>query len=95
MFCPEESFFLEPILGPFSQPILDRILEKENPGGGADQWKTRDGIDWEPVFIDGLGNPRNTGIRRMLSVGDLLYVTTANGYTGDPMGGCEIWVGRE
>jgi hypothetical protein len=89
------DLLIKPIAGPISEQIFDQIFKKDPPGGGADLWKTKDGIHWEPVFIDGFGNRLNVGIRRMLSVDDLLYVTTANGNTGDPWGGCEVWVGHE
>jgi hypothetical protein len=89
------DLLIKPIAGPISEQIFNQIFKKESPGGGADLWKTKDGIHWEPVFINGFGNRSNVGIRRMLSVGDLLYVTTANGNTGDPEGGCEVWVGQE
>lgn len=63
--------------------------------GGADLWKTRDGTYWEPVTVSGFGNPYNTGIRRMISAANGLYVSTANGMTGDPRGGCEVLLGHK
>ena len=30
---------------------------------GFDLWKTRDGINWAPVSLNGLGNPHNYGVR--------------------------------
>jgi hypothetical protein len=89
------DLLIKPIAGPVSEQIFDQIFKKDPPSGGADLWKTKDGIHWEPVFTDGFGNRLNVGIRRMLSVGDLLYVTTANGNTGEPGGGCEVWVGHK
>ena len=63
--------------------------------GGADLWKTKDGITWEPVTMSGFGNSRNYGIRRVVpvtidKVEEILYVGTANPSTGDPQGGCEV-----
>jgi hypothetical protein len=58
--------------------------------GGADLWKTPDGIDWTPVTINGFDNRNNYGFRRVLSAGDYLVLGTANPYTGDPNGGCEV-----
>lgn len=63
--------------------------------GGADLYKTRDGMYWEPVTESGFGNPNNVGIRRMISAGDMLYISTANGKTGDPRGGCEVLMAHE
>jgi len=61
--------------------------------GGADLWKTADGINWLPVTLNGFDNQYNYGIRRLLSVCDLLYVGTANPFTGLPGGGCEVLEG--
>jgi hypothetical protein len=47
---------------------------------GADLWKTRDGITWEPVTLNGFDNPYNYGIRTMLN--GSLYVGTANPFQG-------------
>jgi len=64
--------------------------------GGADLWKTPDGICWMPVTLNGFNNPYNYGIRRLLSVcNTLLYVGTANPFTGNPQGGCEVLEGAE
>jgi hypothetical protein len=66
--------------------------------GGADLWKTRDGIHWVPVTINGFNNPNNMGFRRLVSVqkgeNKGLVVGTANSHTDDPRGGCEILIGR-
>ena len=37
-----------------------------------------DGVNWERVFADGLGNPRNTGVRSLLSTSDGLLIGIAN-----------------
>lgn len=59
--------------------------------GGADLWKTTDGINWVPVTLNGFNNPNNYGIRRLLSVcNTFLFVGTANPFTGLPGGGCEV-----
>ena len=50
---------------------------------GADLWKTRDGIHWQPVTLNGFGNPRNYGFRTMLKRnGNSLYIGTANPFDG-------------
>lgn len=51
---------------------------------GADVWKTKDGIHWEPVTLNGFGNPENYGIRTMLHFGSF-FMGTAN-----PFGGLEM-----
>jgi hypothetical protein len=67
----------------------DQMLQMQEmiaPFDGADLWKTGDGITWEPVTLDGFGNPHNYGFRTMVS--GSLYVGTANPYVGQ---GCEVW----
>lgn len=55
---------------------------------GFDLWKTRDGINWIPVTLNGLGNPYNYGVRMLfLSENGNLYLGTAN-----PFQGAEVWV---
>ena len=76
-------------------PLIEFMLKAF---GGADLWKTRDGIVWVPVTINGFNNPNNMGFRRLVSVqeGKIrgLVVGTANSHTDDPRGGCEILIGR-
>ncbi len=55
---------------------------------GFDLWKTQDGVHWEAVSLNGLGNPYNYGIRMLfVSEEEKLYLGTAN-----PFQGCEVWV---
>lgn len=55
---------------------------------GFDLWKTRDGINWVPVSLNGLGNPHNYGVRMLyLAKNGNLYLGTAN-----PFDGLEVWV---
>jgi hypothetical protein len=68
------------------QEQMAQMQEKIAPFAGADLWKTSDGITWEPVSLDGFGNPHNYGFRTMVS--GSLYVGTANPYVGQ---GCEVW----
>jgi len=56
---------------------------------GARLYVSDDGIWWNEVFRGGLGNPRNYGVRNMLSVGDTLYIGLSN--IDD---GLEIWAYR-
>lgn len=54
---------------------------------GFDLWKTKNGIDWEPVTKNGLGNNYNYGVRKLfLSQNGDLYLGTAN-----PFQGLEVW----
>lgn len=72
-------------------PVLSMILKTF---GGADVWKTKDGIHWTPVTLNGFDNYLNFGIRRLVPVQfgctDALIVGTANAFTGYPRGGCEV-----
>jgi len=45
---------------------------------GARLYASDDGVSWHEVFRDGLGNPRNYGVRNMVSTGDTLYIGIAN-----------------
>ncbi|GAB6192178.1 hypothetical protein [Desulfocastanea catecholica] len=74
--------------------LIDYIIDMY---GGADLWKTKDGINWQPVTLSGFKNPLNYGIRRTVSIPDEsgkdhLYIGTANPFTGMPNGGCEVLV---
>lgn len=55
---------------------------------GFDFYESEDGVNWEPISLDGLNNPHNYGLRTLLSASDgKLYLGTAN-----PFEGCEVWV---
>jgi SAM-dependent methyltransferase len=76
--------------------------------GGCELWRTRDGVRWHPVTLDGFGSLYNYGVRTMSSTpsgffigtanpfGPLIGVKTESGwrYQSNPRGGCEIWLGR-
>lgn len=75
--------------------------------GGAQLWATNNGEDWQPVTLDGFGNPFATGFRSMLSTPFGFFVGTSNhgelekvwyrqvGERGNPRaGGTEIWLGK-
>jgi len=47
---------------------------------GADLWKTSDGINWEPVTLNGFNKPYNYGIRTMAT--GSFYIGTANPFEG-------------
>jgi len=72
------------------QERMAQMQEMIGPFAGADLWKTSDGITWEPVSLDGFGNPHNYGFRTI--VGGSLHVGTANPYAGQ---GCEVWAGLQ
>ncbi len=63
--------------------VIERIGD-----AGADLYKTQDGINWYRVTIDGFGDVGNYGFRTLVSVGNDLYVGTAN-----PFDGLEVWRG--
>jgi hypothetical protein len=71
-------------VSPFDYPFRMKMLH-----AGADLYKSPDGEHWFPVSIRGMGNPGNYGIRTMESVGDTLYLGTANPYHG-----AEVYAGR-
>jgi hypothetical protein len=85
-----------PILGYYLRDIFnskDLILQKPAPdlydrltNKGAELWVTEDGVNWSPVFTNGLGNPDHYGVRNMLSVGETLILGMAN-----PLDGLEIF----
>ncbi|MFN3146525.1 MAG: NAD-dependent epimerase/dehydratase family protein [Paracoccaceae bacterium] len=77
-------------------------------GGGFELWRTRDGVNWQPVSINGLGNPYNYGGRTMVSTPVGLALGTANPFGGpsparfasrwqyveNPDGGTEVFIGN-
>jgi hypothetical protein len=56
--------------------------------GGADLWRTQDGVSWQAVNLDGFGDRDNYGIRNLLSTPWGLMVAT-----GNAVDGFEIWLG--
>lgn len=55
---------------------------------GFDLYRSKDGIHWEILTLNGLGNGHNLGIRNLfVSENGHLYIGTANPYDG-----CEVWV---
>lgn len=83
------------------------IEQLNEVGGGFDLWRTRDGANWEPVTLNGMGNPYNYGGRTMVSTPEGLFLGTANPfgpesparlasrvvYLENPDGGTEVWLG--
>ncbi len=76
--------------------------------GGAEVWRSADGVHWEPVTRNGFGNHYNWGVRNMVSTPHGLFAATANPfgpkvalkrqgawkYEYNPRGGCEVWLGQ-
>jgi len=76
-------------------------------GGGFEMWRTKDGVNWIPVTINGMNNPYNYGGRTMVSTPKGLAVGTANVFGGksparfasrwefveNPDGGTEVFLG--
>jgi hypothetical protein len=72
----------------FLRKISDVLMKLGRGVLGFDLWKTRDGIRWIPVSLNGLGNPHNYGARMLfLASNGNLYLGTAN-----PFDGLEVWV---
>lgn len=70
------------------QRIAEFLLRIGRKTLGFDLWKTRDGIHWEPVSLNGLGNIHNYGVRMLFLSQDCdLYLGTAN-----PFDGLEVWL---
>ena len=79
-------------IGNLLKEILEDILEQFlNPSHsifrGFDLFKTSDGVNWNPVSLNGLDNPYNYGVRKLFSSQDgSLYLGTANVFEG-----LEVW----
>jgi len=56
--------------------------------GGADLYRTKDGVSWEPLTLDGFGDRDNYGVRNLLVTPWGLMVGT-----GNAVDGFEIWLG--
>ena len=70
--------------------LLDELLARDEDWGsplGGDLYRTADGIDWEPVFVDGFDRPDNHGIRTMETTDMGMFVGTENPYTR-----LEVWL---
>jgi hypothetical protein len=69
--------------------VLSRVLQipPSSPYSGFDLFKSKDGINWESITSNGLGNQDNYGDRILFkSTNGHLYLGTAN-----PFEGCEVW----
>ncbi|HEX2954836.1 MAG TPA: hypothetical protein VHR47_12755 [Bacillota bacterium] len=77
----------EPFFANVITPVLYALGQL---GLGFDLWRTKDGVHWTPLSLNGLGNVFNYGLRMLfVSTEPKLYVGTAN-----PFQGCEVWRNR-
>ncbi|SIT15279.1 Nucleoside-diphosphate-sugar epimerase [Roseivivax lentus] len=77
-------------------------------GGGFEMWRTKDGVNWMPVTLNGMDNPYNYGGRTMVSTPEGLALGSANPFGGpspakfasrweyhqNPDGGTEVFIGN-
>jgi len=76
-------------VAPLFRPLLNELVVSPESWGspmGGDLYRTADGIHWEPVFLDGLGNPDNHGIRTLEPTPQGLFIGTENPFTR-----LEVW----
>lgn len=86
------------------RPWRVALNAKPEMAGGSQLWGSDDGENWEPVTLDGFGNPYAIGIRTQLSTPHGFFVGTSNhaeieglwqrrtGKKGTQrLGGLEIW----
>jgi len=74
---------------PAFRPLLDHLVAKPQDWGspmGGDLYRTADGVHWEPVFLDGMDNPDNHGIRTLEPTPLGFFVGTEN-----PFSRLEVW----
>ncbi len=78
----------EDVAPPF-KPLLNELVARPQDWGspmGGDLYRTADGVHWEPIFLNGLGNPDNHGIRTLEPTPLGLFVGTENPFTR-----LEVW----
>jgi len=74
-----------------TKDAIDRWLGPDSiRRGGADLWRTKDGIHWVPVNLNGFGDWDNYGIRQLMSTQWGLMVGM-----GNAIDGFEVWLGRK
>ena len=105
VFLPYARRASSPARRLINQVGADQIIQR---GGGFELWRTADGIFWQPVTRNGLGNPYNYGARNLVSTPYGLFLGTANPfgpeiaaktsagwvYVTNPHGGAEVWLGQ-
>lgn len=81
------SAFLKGIMEDFFRYLGQIVFNAGKGVWGFDLWKTKNGEEWVPVTLNGMGNNYNYGVRKLfLSENGDLYLGTAN-----PIQGCEVW----
>lgn len=70
------DFLQDRLVAPLSTFLYDHF-------GGGELWRSPDGVHWIPVTLNGFGNPKNYGIRRIvpmssMNFGNVLAIGTAN-----------------
>ena len=71
-----------------NQFIVKLFIKAQKHTYGFDLWKSKDGIHWNAVNVNGFGNPHNNGIRTLfISSEGTLYLGTSNLFEG-----CEVWI---
>ncbi|WP_093966566.1 NAD-dependent epimerase/dehydratase family protein [Actibacterium lipolyticum] len=94
---------------PTAKKLVDAVSFEQmaEVGSGFEMWRTKDGVNWMPVTINGMNNPYNYGGRTMVSTPKGLAVGTANVFGGksparfasrweyieNPDGGTEVFLG--
>jgi len=84
-FLGQDAEKVAPAFAPLLNELVARPQDWGSPVGG-DLYRTADGIRWEPVFLNGLGNPDNHGIRTLESTPLGFFVGTENPFTR-----LEVW----
>lgn len=89
---------------------LALVFRGRKPVGGFQLWASQDGDNWEPVTLDGFGDPLDVGLRSMLSTPVGLVIGTHNHQgivnviqqrLNSPQtdefgaGGCKVWLGSK
>ena len=92
--------FLRPFPPDCMRGVISRFVEQQ---AGFDLWLSRDGATWEPVTLNGFGNPFNNGLRSLFSTQKGLFVGTQAmplrsgrnplARNAAARGDCEVWWG--
>jgi hypothetical protein len=76
---------------PEFEPLMEILWgTDELRRGGFDLWRTKDGINWVPVILDGMGDLDNYGIRNMESSPWGFIIGVANAVDG-----FEVYIGNK
>jgi hypothetical protein len=80
---------VEHVAIPFRPLLVELITNPADWGSpmGADLYRSADGIHWQPLTLDGFGNPDNHGIRTMVATDAGMVIGTENPFTR-----LEVWL---